>query len=234
MRPSARSWRAAGARGVRRATCCAASSTPIWRRAPRHRRNGARACPASSGPAAIAASAAAALALGALPPAVSASDLERAFRQMDPNGDGMVTFAEYLQPRGDTIVLRAEGVPAAAPGKPFVLPLRAEAPLPDAEPAAPAPEAMLRAAFDAPDLDRDGKVSFAEFAEHHRATMRAGFARHDRDGDGGIDSGEYARARDSLPRGHRALVPAFETLDRDRDGLIRLAEFAASADEQAQ
>ncbi len=153
---------------------------------------------------------------------------------MDPNGDGMVTFAEYLQPRGDTIVLRAEGVPAAAPGKPFVLPLRAEAPLPDAEPAAPAPEAMLRAAFDAPDLDRDGKVSFAEFAEHHRATMRAGFARHDRDGDGGIDSGEYARARDSLPRGHRALVPAFETLDRDRDGLIRLAEFAASADEQAQ
>jgi Ca2+-binding EF-hand superfamily protein len=177
-------------------------------------------------PAAAAVTAGALSLLFLLTPAVSANDLEAAFRGMDLNGDGAVTLAEFTTPsaHGDMVLMRHDGAPLPGPdAKPVVLPLHGKQVPVHPQAKAPPPE-MLRTVFAEQDSDHDGVLRFTEFAEHHQTMLRGGFAAMDANGDGGIDAGELAKATADLP-GHK---PAFASHDANGDGKVSWEEFTAT------
>lgn len=174
-------------------------------------------------PAAAAAAAGALSLLFLFTPAVSASDLETAFRSLDRNGDGSVTLAEFTTPdgHGDTVFVRHSGALPAPSSRPIVLPFKGGE---RARGGPAAPAAMLAENFGHQDMDHDGSLSFAEFAEHHRTMLRAGFDAIDADGSGSIDAGELARASEGVP----GAKPAFQSHDANGDGRVNWEEFSAA------
>lgn len=188
------------------------------------------------------------------PTAVQATpDLKAVFDRFDADKNGAVTPSEFVQgmsenqlvmraplpspgpemqvrpfpaphgqpaPSGENVVMRADAPPP--PGaQPMVLPLHGQVPTAGAF---PPPAEFARGEFERQDLNRDGKVEFAEFRDHHRKMMRAGFDTQDVNRDGAIDNAELAAIRKQLPAGVGG--PELARLDANGDGKISFEEFA--------
>lgn len=168
---------------------------------------------------------AAAAMLGALAlamPAATASgpDLRPSFATVDCNHDGLLTPDEYgVRPQ-----------PASrecGPHHVLALPLR--------EGTLPHPRGlrafMIGAAdfsFASADADKDGKISFTEYAAHRLKMLRAGFNELDVNHDGTLAPREYATAWDIFVfRDDQPDLAPFQELDRNRDGKVSWTEFLA-------
>jgi len=169
---------------------------------------------------AVAAGMLGALAL-AMPMAVaSGPDLRPSFAMIDRNHDGLLTPDEYgtrPQPAGKE----------CGPHHVLALPLR--------DGVIPHPRGMrafmIGAAdftFAGADADKDGKVSFAEYAGHRLKMLRAGFNELDADRDGMLTPTEYATAWKIFSfRGEQPDLAPFQELDRNGDGTVGWTEFLA-------
>ena len=78
------------------------------------------------------------------------------------------------------------------------------------------------------DANRDGKVSFAEYAMHQLRSIRAGFDLLDADHDDTLTPREYAAAWSLFGfLGRQPDLAPFQELDRNGDGKIAWIEFLA-------
>lgn len=161
-----------------------------------------------------------ALALAMPVATASGPDLRPTFAVIDRNHDGLLTPDEYggrYRPQ----------VREWAPHHVMALPLRDGA-IPHARGMRPFMVSAADFSFDGADANRDGKVSFPEYAGHRLKMLRAGFDELDTNRDGGLTPREYATAweifrfRDEQPD----LAP-FQELDRDGDGKVSWMEFLA-------
>jgi Ca2+-binding EF-hand superfamily protein len=129
--------------------------------------------------------------------------------------------SEEAPPKGaaDTVIMRADVI-APVGHEAMVIPMRG------APPAAGTfvpPAEMTQQEFARHDLNRDGKVEFAEFRDHHRRLMQAGFRKHDANGDGYVDASELAAIRKLLPPGATGLQVS--EFDKNGDSKISFDEF---------
>jgi hypothetical protein len=169
--------------------------------------------------------AAAAAMVGALAlamPAATASgpDLRPTFAGIDRNHDGLLTPDEF-------------GARAQPPGREcgerhvMALPLRDGA-IPHARGMRPFALSAADFSFDGADANRDGKVSFPEYAGHRLKMLRAGFDELDTNRDGGLTPREYATAWEIFRfQGDQPNLASFQELDRDGDGKVSWTEFLA-------
>jgi Ca2+-binding EF-hand superfamily protein len=178
-------------------------------------------------PVAATAVAASALALYALTPSAvaAAPDLRAVFAQLDRDHDGAISAAEFVDRRDTGAVLfRRQGAdaPHDEPARPFMLPLRPDAPV---AVAGGDFAAMLRHDFAAQDGDGNGAVTFGEFESYHLAMYRQGFAAIDLDRDGAIERPEYAVAVRRAPGWPAPAILPFQDADDNADGRITWREF---------
>lgn len=169
--------------------------------------------------------AAAAAMLGALalamPSAVTAApDLRPAFAMIDRNHDGLLTPDEYgarSQPPGRE----------CGPHHVLALPLR-EGVVPHARGTRAFVIGAADFSFAGADANKDGKVSFAEYAGHRLKMLRAGFGELDTNHDGTLVPKEYATAWDIFVfRDDQPDLAPFQELDRNGDGKVSWSEFLA-------
>jgi hypothetical protein len=165
------------------------------------------------------------LATFAVLPSAAAPDFATMFKQLDANGDGVLTAEEFsAPPRAETqrAELRAakhlpQGVTAAIAGQTpmlFRLPAEPDRQLPPRTEilhqnleTTPPPTAAERRTdqFAALDADSDGKAILAEFTAYHRKLLTNGFAGLDKDGNDFLTRQEYSGIAVTLivtPEGH--------------------------------
>lgn len=157
----------------------------------------------------------------AIPGAISAApDLRPAFAAIDRNHDGLLTPDEF-GPRP-----QATGIDCA-PHRVLALPLRRAA-MPEARGIRPFILSARDFDLARADANKDGKVSFAEYAAQRLRMFRAGFDLLDADHDGMLAPGEYAAAWSLFSfRGKQPDLAPFQELDRNGDGKATWAEFLA-------
>jgi len=174
---------------------------------------------------------ASALALYAVTPAAvsAAPDLKAIFDDLDRNGDGSLSVAEFVDRDGesgrlepvDSVFVRASTRLGDDPEpRPALVRKVGAAELPQGMMTAEV-RANLRGPFDAQDGDNDGSVSFSEFRRYHVAILRQGFAALDTNYSGAIERSEYVAS----PTDRAALRTSFDEADGNRDGRIGWAEF---------
>jgi hypothetical protein len=157
----------------------------------------------------------------AMPVAVaSGPDLRPSFAVIDRNHDGLLTPDEY-------------GARPQPPGREcgehhvLALPLRDGA-IPHARGMRPFAIGAADFSFAGADANKDGKVSFPEYAGHRLKMLRAGFDELDTNRDGTLTPREYATAWDIFRfQGEQPDLAAFRELDRDGDGKVSWTEFLA-------
>lgn len=143
-----------------------------------------------------------------MPTPGSDSPQHRIFAMLDVDGDGVITYAEYLE-RVDRVALamgRAADQPVVASAR-----------------------AAHDAVFEDMDADHDGRVTFEEyrtwvghesFERFCRRALGSLFDIADTDADGRLDRGEFTRMRTAAGNGEADAGAAFDALDTDCDGLI--------------
>lgn len=158
-------------------------------------------------------------------PAVAMPDLRVLFDAMDKDGNKSVTMEEFaLHTQDHMTMVKHHGGAHQPPTstRPFILPLRKDAPPPPRGTAAP-PPGLLKTHFAEQDSNKDGSVSFAEFRAHHHQLMQASFAAVDSNGDGSLDRAEYEAKVKAAPGA--ALAPGFGEIDRNGDGRVTGEEY---------
>ncbi|NYT39639.1 EF-hand domain-containing protein [Sphingomonas sp. R-74633] len=157
----------------------------------------------------------------AMPAAVaSAPDLRPSFAMADRNHDGLLTPDEYgarPQPPGRE----------CGPHHVLALPLRDGA-ISHARGMRPFMIGAADFSFAGSDANKDGKVSFTEYAAHRLKMLRAGFGELDANHDGSLTPAEYATAWDIFRfRDDQPDLASFQELDRNGDGKVAWTEFLA-------
>lgn len=161
-------------------------------------------------------------ALGLAMPAAIASgpDLRPSFAMFDRNHDGLLTPDEYgarQQPPGRD----------CGPHHVLALPLRDGA-LPHVRGMRAFVIGAADFSFAGSDANKDGKVSFTEYAAHRLKMLRAGFDELDANRDGTLTPAEYATAWNIFSfRGDQPDLAPFRELDRNGDGGVSWREFLA-------
>ncbi|MDH4988714.1 EF-hand domain-containing protein [Aminobacter anthyllidis] len=179
----------------------------------------------------------------AVSPATALPDLQAAFKELDANGNGVISSSEFgsgalirkfktgaadapepevrlppdTPPPGMMFVMRA--APGAAGSKPVILAVR----VPGRGAGFGSPTEIRASEFAQMDLDHDGRLSFPEFEAHHRSLVDKAFAAVDADKDGFLSANELAQANAGDGDGP-ALIAAF---DSDADGRLSRQEFMA-------
>ncbi|MGO4831865.1 hypothetical protein AB4144_06140, partial [Rhizobiaceae sp. 2RAB30] len=170
-------------------------------------------------------------------PATARPDLEAAFKDLDVDGDGVLSAEEFGtgvmirriktgDPAGQENVVAA---PVEARPPEMMLVMRTKAPVAgkpvvfavgvprQAEAAGSGAPAEIRATrFASMDGDKDGRLSFEEFETHHKATIDRAFAAADADKDGFLSAPEIAAAN----RGSGDAPAILAAFDRDTDGKL--------------
>lgn len=157
----------------------------------------------------------------AMPSVVTAApDFRPSYAAFDRNHDGVLTADEYgpmrTEPRiwcGEhrvmALPLRRASMPEVRGLRPFIL--------------SASDFSLARA-----DANKDGKVSFAEYAIHRLRMFRAGFDLLDANHDGALTPAEYAAAWNLFSfLGQQPDVAPFQELDRNGDGKVAWTEFLA-------
>lgn len=186
----------------------------------------------------------------AVSPATALPDLEAAFKELDVDGNGVLSADEFgtgkmirkmvrrtsagdpaapeaavaappdPSPPGMMFVMRAR--PAAADARPIMFAVSVPG---GGEPAVRtgASVGIGREQFAKMDLDHDGRLGFAEFEAHHRGLVDQAFAAVDEDKDGFLTAAEIAGAN----RGGGEAPAVVAAFDRDADGKLSRQEFMA-------
>lgn len=180
----------------------------------------------------------------AVSPATALPDLEAAFRQLDTDGNGVLSADEFgsgrmirkLGPGGASAGAAANEVPAlpAPSGAVFVMraapttsgsrPVVLAVPLPGSGQVGGSPAGPVKvgaARFASIDSDHYGRLSLAEFEAHHRGLVDRAFAAADANKDGFLDAAEVA----GVNRGEGEAPAVIAAFDRDGDGRMSRAEF---------
>jgi Ca2+-binding EF-hand superfamily protein len=158
-----------------------------------------------------------ALAFGLSAPSGAEADPRAAFDLIDRDRDQAIDFAEML----DHIL--EEGLvvnPNARPGAPERLVSPDEL------------EGAIRSEFARYDRDRNGSVTYAEFASYYVWRVDSVFAALDRDADGALDRAELSRSLGvyegvTTQSRDQRVDHVLAQLDADRDGALSYDEFTA-------
>jgi Ca2+-binding EF-hand superfamily protein len=179
----------------------------------------------------------------AVSPATALPDLQAAFKELDADGNGVISSSEFgsgklirkfrtgaadapapeirlpldAPPPGMMFVMRA--APGVAGSKPVVLAVR----VPGGEGGSSlgSPTEIRASEFAQMDIDHDGRLSFSEFEAHHRSLVDRAFAAVDANKDGFLSATELAQANAGDGDGP-AVIAAF---DRDADNRLSRQEF---------
>ncbi len=157
----------------------------------------------------------------AMPAAVTAApDFRPSYAAFDTNHDGVLTPDEFgpkrVEPRFPCGEHRVMALPLRRASMPEVRGLRPFA-------VSASDFALAKA-----DANKDGKVSFTEFAAHRLKIFRAGFDLLDANKDGTLSPAEYAAAWNLFRfMGQQPDVAPFQELDRNGDGKVAWTEFLA-------
>lgn len=157
----------------------------------------------------------------AMPGAVAAGpDLRPSFAEIDRNHDGLLTPDEFgRRPQSSGRECGSHQVLAT--------PLRRSA-MPEMRGMRPFAVSVADFGFARSDANRDGKVTFAEYAGHRLKMFRTGFDQLDTDHDGTLAAKEYAAGWSRLVfRSAQPDFAPFEELDRNGDGKVAWIEFLA-------
>ncbi|MBB4839306.1 Ca2+-binding EF-hand superfamily protein [Sphingomonas kyeonggiensis] len=157
----------------------------------------------------------------AMPAAVTAApDFRPSYAAFDRNHDGVLTPDEFGPKRAEPRIWCGEH-------RVMALPLR-RASMPDIRGLRPFAISASDFTLAKADANRDGRVSFAEFAAHRLRMFRAGFDLLDADHDGTLSPAEYAAAWNLFRfQGQQPDVAPFQELDRSGDGKVAWSEFLA-------
>lgn len=157
----------------------------------------------------------------ALPSAVTAApDFRPSYAAFDRNHDGVLTADEYGPKRAEPRIWCGEH-------RVMALPLR-RASMPEVRGLRPFALSASDFTLAKADANKDGKVSFAEYAAHRLKMFRAGFDLLDANHDGALTPGEYAAAWNLFSfLGQQPDVAPFQELDRNGDGKVAWTEFLA-------
>lgn len=186
----------------------------------------------------------------AVSPATALPDLEAAFKELDVDGNGILSADEFGSGKMIRKMVRkarasdpaapeaATAVPVGPPASDMMFVMRATSAAADARPimfAVRVPgggEPAVRsgtsagiggAQFATMDLDHDGRLSFSEFEAHHRRLVDQAFGAVDEDKDGFLTVAEIAGAN----RGGGDAPAVMAAFDRDADGRLSRQEFMA-------
>ncbi len=157
----------------------------------------------------------------AMPSAVTAApDFRPSYAAFDRNHDGVLTPDEFGPKRAEPRIGCGEH-------RVMALPLR-RASMPEVRGLRPFAVSAADFALAKADANKDGKVSFAEFAAHRLKIFRAGFDLLDANHDGTLSPAEYAAAWNLFRfMGQQPDVAPFQELDHNGDGRVAWAEFLA-------